>query len=76
MNSSKEPAAAGGPVRRFKDPACIEVASTQRVRALAAPHALACSGPPEIVEAGYRPPVGGFAAAKAQLFQHTASTQP
>lgn len=125
MNSSQEPAVQGGPVRRFKDPAYVEVASTlgelraridaldeqivallaqraacvrdatrfkrdafqvaaparqaqvfERVRALAAPHAPAFPGLPDIVEATYRTLVGGFVAAEAQLFQDTETIQP
>ena len=124
MNISQEPAVTGGPVRRFKDPAYVEVAATlgelrqridsldeqivallaqraacvrdatrfkrdafqvaparqeqvfERVRALAAPHAPAFPGLPDIVEATYRTLVGAFVAAEGQLFQDTETIQP
>lgn len=125
MNSSQEPAAQGGPVRRFKDPAYVEAAATlgelrqridsldeqivallaqraacvrdatrfkrdalqaaaparqaqvfERVRTLAAPHAQAFPGLPDIVEATYRTLVGGFVAAEAQLLQDTETIEP
>ena len=125
MNISQEPAVTGGPVRRFKDPAYVEVAATlgelrqridsldeqivallaqraacvrdatrfkrdafqvaaparqaqvfARARALAAPHAPAFPGLPDIVEATYRTLVGAFVAAEGQLFQDTETIQP